>query len=226
MLLCPRSHWLSPRLAPRPACLRPRPVVPYLPRHAFARPFASSPPPSRSLLARFLPTFRSSPDSASSFRKVVALAKPEKKPLFLAICLLFVSSSVSMTIPLTVGKLIDFFSAADPVRSSSSRCYGSDLALQHIPYGLSIYQASGILLLAFTTGAACNAARSFLMRMSGTFLPFGQITSDAHRGQRIVARLRERTYEAALRQEVEFVEKGEGDVLSRLSADSSIVGER
>ncbi|KAG8221227.1 P-loop containing nucleoside triphosphate hydrolase protein [Butyriboletus roseoflavus] len=46
-----------------------------------------------------------------------------------------------------------------------------------------------------------------------------------HRGQRIVARLRERTYEAALRQEVEFVEKGEGDVLSRLSADSSIVGE-
>lgn len=47
-----------------------------------------------------------------------------------------------------------------------------------------------------------------------------------HRGQRIVARLRERTYEAALRQEVEFVEKGEGDVLSRLSADSSIVGER
>ncbi len=48
----------------------------------------------------------------------------------------------------------------------------------------------------------------------------------ALRGQRIVARLRERTFEAALRQEVEFVEKGEGDVLSRLSADSSIVGER
>jgi putative ABC transport system ATP-binding protein len=45
-------------------------------------------------------------------------------------------------------------------------------------------------------------------------------------GQRIVARLRERTYEASLTQEVEFVEKGEGDVLSRLSVDSSIVGER
>ena len=38
--------------------------------------------------------------------------------------------------------------------------------------------------------------------------------------------MRERTYAAALRQEVEFVEKGEGDVLSRLSVDSSIVGER
>ena len=45
-------------------------------------------------------------------------------------------------------------------------------------------------------------------------------------GQRIVARLRERTYAAAIRQEVEFVERGEGDVLSRLSVDSSIVGER
>jgi ABC-type multidrug transport system fused ATPase/permease subunit len=45
-------------------------------------------------------------------------------------------------------------------------------------------------------------------------------------GQRIVARLRERTYAATLRQEVEFVERGEGDALSRLSVDSSVVGER
>ena len=51
-------------------------------------------------------------------------------------------------------------------------------------------------------------------------------TLTCNTGQRIVARLRERTYAAALRQEVEFVEKGEGDVLSRLSVDSSIVGER
>ncbi|EGO26419.1 hypothetical protein SERLADRAFT_360705 [Serpula lacrymans var. lacrymans S7.9] len=66
------------------------------------------------------------------------------------------------------------------------------------------------MMVLFTSGAAANAGRAFLMRMAG---------------QRIVARLRERTYEAALRQEVEFVEKGEGDVLSRLSVDSSIVGE-
>ena len=45
-------------------------------------------------------------------------------------------------------------------------------------------------------------------------------------GQRIVARLREQTYAATLRQEVEFVERGEGDALSRLSVDSSVVGER
>lgn len=55
-----------------------------------------------------------------------------------------------------------------------------------------------------------NAGRSILMRLSG---------------QRIVAGLRQRTYASALSQEVEFVERGEGDVLSRLSVDSSIVGE-
>ncbi|EIW53943.1 P-loop containing nucleoside triphosphate hydrolase protein [Trametes versicolor FP-101664 SS1] len=105
-----------------------------------------------------------------------------------------VSSAVSMSVPFTIGKLIDFFTTSDP----------------QIPFGLSLGQASALLLLLFTTGAVANAGRAMLMRLSG---------------QRIVARLRERTYEASLRQEVEFVEKGEGDVLSRLSVDSSIVGE-
>jgi ABC-type multidrug transport system fused ATPase/permease subunit len=45
-------------------------------------------------------------------------------------------------------------------------------------------------------------------------------------GQRIVARLREQTYAKAIQQEVEYVERGEGDVISRLSVDTSIVGER
>lgn len=67
------------------------------------------------------------------------------------------------------------------------------------------------MLAMFTVGALANAGRAMLMKLSG---------------QRIVARLRERTYAAALKQEVEFVEKGEGDVLSRLSVDTSIVGER
>ena len=82
---------------------------------------------------------------------------------------------------------------------------------QQIPYGLTLGQASGILFAVFTIGALANTGRAILMRMAG---------------QRIVARLRERTYAAALGQEVEFVERGEGDVLSRLSVDSSIVGER
>jgi ABC-type multidrug transport system fused ATPase/permease subunit len=52
--------------------------------------------------------------------------------------------------------------------------------------------------------------RSLLMRVSG---------------QRIVAQLRRHTYASALKQEVDYIERAEGDVLSRLSADTSIVGE-
>ncbi|KZP28501.1 P-loop containing nucleoside triphosphate hydrolase protein [Athelia psychrophila] len=99
-----------------------------------------------------------------------------------------------MSIPMTIGKLIDFFSSTDP----------------QIPYGLTLPQASAGLVLIFTLGGLANSGRAFLMRMSG---------------QRIVARLRERTYEASLVQEVEFVERGEGDALSRLSVDTSVVGE-
>ncbi|EPQ55212.1 hypothetical protein GLOTRDRAFT_138835 [Gloeophyllum trabeum ATCC 11539] len=147
------------------------------------------------VLSRILPpALQSTPETASSFRKIVALAKAERKPLGIAVGLLLVSSSVSMSIPLTVGKLIDYFTSTSP----------------QIPYGLTLGQASALLLVLFTAGSLCNAGRVVLMRLSG---------------QRIVARLRESTYKAALRQEVEYVEKGEGDVLSRLNADSSIVGE-
>ncbi|KAF8963598.1 ATP-binding cassette transporter [Flammula alnicola] len=155
-----------------------------------------APPQKRPLLSPFLPAPTGSKGSqnASSFRKIVSLARPEWKPLSIAIGLLLLSSAVSMSVPFTIGKLIDFFSSMNP----------------QIPLGLSVWQASAALLLLFTLGAVANAGRAMLMRLSG---------------QRIVARLRERTYSAALRQEVEFVEKGEGDVLSRLSVDTSIVGE-
>ncbi|EKM81172.1 hypothetical protein AGABI1DRAFT_72028 [Agaricus bisporus var. burnettii JB137-S8] len=130
----------------------------------------------------------------SSFRKVVALAVPERNGLLIAVGLLLVSSAVTLSVPFTIGRLIDFFSSPNP----------------QIPFGLGIWQASGLLVLLFTVGAAANAGRATLMRLAG---------------QRIVARLRRRTFTASLRQDVEFVERGEGDVLSRLSVDTSIVGE-
>lgn len=109
---------------------------------------------------------------------------------------LLVSSSVSMSVPWTVGKLIDFFSTTSPQ---------PELLL-----GMSPTTAGVALLAAFSVGAAANATRAYLMKMAG---------------QRIIARLREQTYASALRQEVEFVERGEGDVLSRLGTDATIVGE-
>ncbi|KAI0733760.1 P-loop containing nucleoside triphosphate hydrolase protein [Fomitopsis betulina] len=151
--------------------------------------------PKPSVLSRVIPaSFAEKGKTASSFRKIIALAKPERKPLAISIGLLVVSSAVSMSIPFTVGRLIDFFTSPTP----------------QVPLGLSLGQASSLLFLMFTVGAAANAGRAMLMRISG---------------QRIVARLRERMYGAALHQEVEYVERGEGDVLSRLSVDSNVVGD-
>jgi hypothetical protein len=195
-------------------------------RLSLARSFASN-SPARSFLSRLIPP----PNTGSSFRKVVSLAKPEKKPLILAVCLLLVSSSVGMTIPLTVGKLIDFFSTNSPVRPLSASPYHSDSrastyrldsrCIKRRASSSSHSRPARCAMQPDRTSCACLVCS----RHPGSS-PFGPVDSVLHQGQRIVARLRERTFEASLRQEVEFVEKGEGDVLSRLSADSSIVGER
>ncbi|KAK2463064.1 hypothetical protein APHAL10511_004719 [Amanita phalloides] len=166
----------------------------HVPTRLYTTPSTSPPPQSKLSLSSLAAIFRKGPQGASSLRKIVALAKPERRPLLIAVGLLLASSAVSMSIPFTIGKLIDFFSSANP----------------HIPLGLGIWQASGILFALFTVGGIANAGRAMIMRLSG---------------QRIVARLRERLYAATLRQEVEFVERGEGDVLSRLSVDTSVVGE-
>ncbi|KAA1470423.1 hypothetical protein DENSPDRAFT_836220 [Dentipellis sp. KUC8613] len=133
--------------------------------------------------------------STASLRMLVSLARAERKPITLAMSLLLISSAVSLSIPFTVGRLIDFFTSPNP----------------QIPYGLSLASASAILLLVFSIGGAANAGRSYLMRMSG---------------ERIIARLRDRTFSSALRQEIDYIERnpGEGDVLSRLSSDTGIVG--
>ncbi|PVF93544.1 putative ATP-binding cassette transporter [Serendipita vermifera] len=77
-------------------------------------------------------------------------------------------------------------------------------------FGLSPTLAAASLVGIFTIGGLANFGRSLLMRMSGL---------------RIIARLRRDTYASALRQEVNYIENSEGDVLSRLSVDTNIVGE-
>ena len=82
---------------------------------AYSTPAPLSPTPKPSLWSRMFAVTAKDKQSASSFRKIVALAKPEKKPLTFAVGLLLVSSSVSMSIPFTVGKLIDYFTSTHPV---------------------------------------------------------------------------------------------------------------
>lgn len=72
--------------------------------------------PERPLSSIFARITAKSPQGFSSFTKIAALAKSEKKPLLIAVGLLFMSASVSMSIPFTIGRLIDFFSSPNPVR--------------------------------------------------------------------------------------------------------------
>ncbi|GFZ48505.1 ATP-dependent permease MDL1, mitochondrial [Saitozyma sp. JCM 24511] len=140
-----------------------------------------------------LPPPASADTGFSSVSKLVELAKPEGRQLGVAVGLLLVSSSVSMLVPLTIGKLIDFFST------------GSQSFL-----GLSFPVAAGLLALTFCVGAVCNAGRAIIMRVCG---------------QRIIARLRNQAYESTLRQEPEFADRSAGDIVSRLSIDTSILGD-
>ena len=64
----------------------------------------------------FLSLSKRSPETLSSFKKLVSLTRGERKPLCIAVGLLLVSSSVSMSIPFAIGKLIDFFASTNPVR--------------------------------------------------------------------------------------------------------------
>ena len=70
---------------------------------------------SRILSASLLSNADGTTSTSASFRKIIALARPERRPLLSAIGLLLVSSSVSLSIPFTVGKLIDYFTSPNPV---------------------------------------------------------------------------------------------------------------
>ncbi|KAL7408902.1 hypothetical protein BDY24DRAFT_405034 [Mrakia frigida] len=158
-----------------------------------------SPDPKTGFLARTLSklpaSLRPPADADSSIVKLLALAKPERKPIAWAVALLILSSLVSMSVPMTIGKLIDFFSNTDP---------GNTL------WGMTFPVAASILCCAFAVGAAANAMRAILMKTSG---------------QRIIARVRNESYKNVLRQEVEFGDTTTGDILSRLGSDTSIVGD-
>ncbi|KAG9009313.1 ATP-binding cassette permease mdl1 [Tulasnella sp. JGI-2019a] len=161
-----------------------------------APPNLGSPVPG-GILSRLLPAaLIPEAGSASSLRKLVALAGPERKTIAGAVGLLLVSSSVSMSIPFTIGRLMDYFSNPNP----------------ELFFGLSPTTALVALLMVFTTGALANTGRVLLFKSAGF---------------RIVARLRSQGYRAALRQDIEYVERGvgEGDLVSRLNNDSGIVGE-
>ncbi|XP_036430543.1 ATP-binding cassette sub-family B member 10, mitochondrial [Colossoma macropomum] len=130
---------------------------------------------------------------SNDLKKLLQLAYPERWRLTAAVGFLVVSSAVTMSAPFFLGRVID------TIYTSSSADFSSSLT------SLCIMLA-GI----FLCGGAANAARVYLMEISG---------------RRIVRSLRESLFSSILRQEVGFFDKTRtGELINRLSADASVVG--
>ncbi|CZT48701.1 probable multidrug resistance protein 2 [Rhynchosporium secalis] len=128
--------------------------------------------------------------------RLIKIARPEAKWLGLAFVFLLVSSSITMSIPFSIGKILDL-ATKDP--SEGSTLFGLEIT--------QFYVALGVVL---TLGAAANYGRIILLRIVG---------------ERIVARLRSQLYRRTFVQNAEFFDANRvGDLLSRLSSDTVIVG--
>lgn len=144
--------------------------------------------------------------NGSGFRdikRLFRLAKPEMLQIVLALLLILISSSVSMTIPTIVGKLLDI--AKDNHDEEED---GEEKEPPKI-FGMTTKQFCTAIMGVFIVGAAANAGRIVILKITG---------------ERLVARLRTRTMKAALDQDATFLDSNRvGDLISRLSADASIV---
>ncbi len=118
---------------------------------------------------------------------------PQKRNILIALGLLLISSSITLTVPFAIGRLIDFFTSG-----------------QNALFGLGFGTVAALMLLIFAVGAGAKAGSNILLELSGV---------------RVVQGIRNQAYRSALRQDVELADKGSGDVVSRLSVDTNIVGE-
>ena len=127
--------------------------------------------------------------------RLVKIARPEAGVLGWAFLFLLVSSSISMSIPFSIGKFLDV--ATKP--EMGSQLYGFDLSTLYLGLG-------GILII----GASANYGRILILRIVG---------------ERIVARLRSQLFRRTFVQNAEFFDANRvGDLISRLSSDTVIVG--
>lgn len=155
-------------------------------------------PFKRVSFVRYSSTKLSPHDSKASgfndIKRLFSLAKPETKPMIGALGLLAVSSAISMSIPLVIGKFLD--SGKENIENVTI-------------YGLSMSQFFAAIGGVFVIGAICNSGRVIILRAVG---------------EKLVARLRTRTLKASLEQDAAFLDNNRvGDLISRLSSDASIV---
>lgn len=197
---------------PDPRCLSSRlwsartdPSVLNIPRFYPARPFthtpvafasssaASAPTSDESIKTREAQTSNTVP--VDDAKRILRLAHPERWRLAAAAGFLTVSSAVTMSAPYLLGKVID------TIYSS-----GTDTETMTASLTSLCIMLTGV----FLCGGAANAARVYLMQISG---------------QKIVRNLRASIFSSILKQEVAFFDRSRtGELINRLSADTVVVG--
>ncbi|KAF2803401.1 ATP-dependent permease MDL2, partial [Mytilinidion resinicola] len=136
------------------------------------------------------------PGSMSEVWRLIKIARPELGTLGWAFVFLLVSSSVSLSVPFSIGKILDIATKAE---GSTDTLFGLDMSTFYLVLG-------GVL----ATGAAANFGRIIILRIVG---------------ERIVARLRSQLYRKTFVQDAEFFDANRvGDLISRLGSDTIIVG--
>jgi putative ABC transport system ATP-binding protein len=133
---------------------------------------------------------------AQEIWRLIKIARPEAKWLGLAFLFLLTSSSITMSIPFSIGRIMDI-ATKDPSEGATL-------------FGLELNQFYVALAAVLTVGAAANYGRIIILRIVG---------------ERIVARLRSQLYRRTFVQNAEFFDANRvGDLLSRLSSDTVVVG--
>ena len=128
--------------------------------------------------------------------RLFKIAKPEVRWLGVAFVLLLLSSAVTMSIPFSVGRILDLSTSATP----------DEVRL----FGLTMTQFFVSLAALLSVGACANFGRIILLRIVG---------------ERVVARLRTQLYRRTYVQDAEFFDANRvGDLISRLNSDTVIVG--
>lgn len=128
--------------------------------------------------------------------RLLRIARPELRTLGWAFLFLLISSGITMSIPMSIGKILD---VATKGGEEGNMLFG--LPQQTFYVGL-------VLLLA--TGATANYGRIVILRIVG---------------ERIVTKLRSQLFRRTFIQNAEFFDANRvGDLISRLGSDTIIVG--
>lgn len=130
--------------------------------------------------------------------RLLKIARPELGVLSWAFLFLLISSAISMSVPFSIGKLLDQ-ATKNTDQDGEQMMFGLTLPTFYLALG-------GILSL----GAVANYGRIIILRIVG---------------ERIVTRLRSRLYRRTFIQNAEFFDANRvGDLISRLGSDTIIVG--